>query len=345
MMTNLTRRSVLAGAAAALAGAALVPARAAGPLIDIHHHYFPPELLAAMNGWQAKNHLPPVGGRVGGWTPAASLADMDAAGTTTAILSLASMHGVWFDVPADTIPALARHCNDFAAATVRAHPGRFGFFATLPLPNVTAALAEIGYALDTLHADGIGLSTSYGNVWPGDPSFMPVWEELNRRKAMVVFHPSAPNCCSGLQPGIGESYVEYPTDSARAALSLLFGGALAKYRDVKWTLCHAGGILPVLAGRIDALSGADAARLKTLAPDGIDAEWKRLYYDTANAAYPGPMAALLDEVPVSHVLFGTDYPYVTSPANRKALESLRLPAGDLAAIQSGNANRLLGRPR
>ena len=53
----------------------------------------------------------------------------------------------------------------------------------MPLPDVDATLAEIAYAYDTLKADGVGLFTSYGDMWLGHPTFRPVMEELNRRKA------------------------------------------------------------------------------------------------------------------------------------------------------------------
>jgi predicted TIM-barrel fold metal-dependent hydrolase len=327
--------TMLLGGSGALAQSAAKPA----PLIDIHHHYFPPELLTAMNAWQSKRSLPPVPGTF--WTPEKSLADMDANGITTAILSLASPHGVWFETDPKAIPALARTCNEYAAKMMRDHPGRYGLFAAMPMPDVDASLKEIAYAMDTLHADGIGLPTSFGDVWPGDAKFAPFWTELNRRKAMVVFHPYAPNCCGGLQPGIAESTLEYPYDTARTFMSLLTSGTLVKYRDIRFTLCHGGGALPYLAGRIANLT--PRAGLDAIAPNGVDAEIKRMYYDTANAAYPPTMAALLKEVPLSQIMFGTDYPYVTGKQNLGPLESQGLAAADLTTIKSGNAVRMMPR--
>ena len=347
-----SRTTVLAGGAAVgtmlLGGAGAIAQTAAKPkprLIDIHHHFFPAELIATTNAYNAKHGSPPVGALFTGLSPEKSIAEMDANGISTSILSLASPKGIWFEADPKAIPALSRACNDAGAKIVRDHPGRFGLFASLPMPDVDASLKEVAYAFDTLHADGIGLPTSFGNRWPGDAAFDPLWVELNRRKAMVVFHPYAPNCCGDLQPGVAESDLEYPFDTARAFASLLFGGTLAKYRDVRFTLCHAGGPLPALSGRIATLSQNARVKLEAIAPDGIEAEVRRMYYDTANGASGPSMAALLKAVPVSQIMFGTDYPYVTGKQNVAPLEAYGLKADDLAAIERGNAMRMMPRLR
>jgi predicted TIM-barrel fold metal-dependent hydrolase len=333
--------TMLLPGAHALAQGAPAPKR----LIDVHHHFYSPELLSVMAAWQTKHNQPPLPPPIAGWTPEKSLAEMDATGIQTAILSVASMRGLWFEADPKSVPTLARSCNDYVAKVMRDHPGRFGLFATLPMPNVDESLKEVKYAFDTLHADGIGIPTSWGDRWPGDAAFEPLWVELNRRKAMVVFHPYAPNCCGMLQPSINESYLEYPYDTARTVLSLLFAGTLAKYRDVRWTLCHGGGALPYLAGRIETLEANSHAKLDVIAPNGIDAEIKRMYYDTANATFPVTMAALLKEIPISQLMFGSDYPYVTGKQNLGPLESQGLSASDIAAIESGNAMRQIPRLR
>lgn len=316
--------------------------------IDIHHHFYPPELVAVMNAWQAKHNLPGVPGLFTGLTAEKSLAEMDASGIATAVLSIASPHGVWFDADPKTIPELARACNEYAAKRIRDYPGRFGLLAAMPLPNIEASLKEVAYALDTLHADGIGIATSFGDRWPGQPEFEPFWAELNRRKAIVVFHPYAPNCCGSLQPlqpGIAESLIEYPYDTGRAFVSLLFSGTLLKYPDVRYTFCHGGGALPYLAGRIVNLANGTVKDVESVAPGGIEAMLKRMYYDTANATFPATMAALLREIPVSQIMFGTDYPYITGKQNIGPLDAYGLPAADFTAIARGNAMRMFPRLR
>ena len=312
-------------------------------LIDIHHHYYPGELMTVMQAWQAKHHQPPIGGPIAAWTPQRTLAEMDANGIQTSILSLASTHGVWFEADPKTIPALARTCNEYAAKMVRDYPGRFGLFAALPMPDVEASLKEVAYAFDTLHADGIGIPTSFGDKWPGDAAYEPLWAELNRRKAMVVFHPYAPDCCGLLQPNVPESYLEYPYDTGRTFLSLLFGGMLAKYKDVKWTFCHGGGTLPFLIGRITTLAHNTRVKLDVVAPDGIEAMLRAMYFDTANATYKPTFSALTAAIPISQIMFGTDYPYITGKQNLGPLLKDGLSPADLLAIESGNAKRLIPR--
>jgi predicted TIM-barrel fold metal-dependent hydrolase len=342
-----SRRDALAAFAGAAAGVALHGAAGAQTtdlrgLVDVHHHFYPPQLTAAANAMNAKHGAPPISGPDATWTPARTLEEMDASGISVAILSLSSFRGVWFEQPQANWAPLARACNEYAADLIREHPHRFGLFATLPMPDVDASLKEIPHALDTLHADGIGLPTSFGNRWPGDPAFAPVWDELNRRKAIVVFHPLAPACCTNLIPHVGDSYIEYPYDTGRAVLSLLFNGALAKYRDIRWTFCHGGGPVPVLAQRVATLVRG-RNDLSEIAPNGIVSELQRLYFDTANAAYAPSMAALLAFVPVSQIMFGTDYPYVPGKTNVDALVARNLPPATLAAIAHDNAARLIPR--
>jgi predicted TIM-barrel fold metal-dependent hydrolase len=237
---------------------------------------------------------------------------------------------------------MARLCNEYGAGMARDHKGRFGLFATLPMLDIEASLKEIEYALDVLKADGIGLQTNYGDKWPGDPVYKPVFEELNRRKAVVYFHPLVASCCGNLSVGTFPAVLEVPHDTTRAVASLLLSGSFARYRDIKWLFSHAGGTVPMLAGRMEFFFGFRPDKDK-FAPNGIEAEFRRLYYDTANATAPASMAALLALVPLSQIVFGTDYPYVPTAPQEAGLEKIRLKGANLKAIESGNALRLLPR--
>ncbi len=306
--------------------------------IDVHHHFYPPEFIDAVVEFSGGFNLPAVKA----WTPEASLDQMDRNGVSTAMLSLWSIPGVWMGADAAGMRRWARLVNDYAAEMQRDHPGRFGLFSALPMPDVDGSLAEIEYALDVLKADGVSMMTNFGDKWPGDPAYRPVFEELNRRQAAVYFHPVAPTCCAGtLVPGIQEAWAEVPFDTGRAVLSLLFSGAFAELSDIKWIFSHAGGTVPVIAQRTGALA-KHSPRLQEIAPHGIDHELTRLHYETANAYHAPNMAALLAYVPVSQVMFGTDYPYLTVGDNTEGLAKV-VSGADLEAIRCGNALRMFPR--
>jgi len=140
-------------------------------------------------------------GALSAWSTEQSVAEMDKSSIQTAILSV-SPPGIEFAGPAQA-RTLARIINDYGAKMRGDHPDRFGLFAALPLPDTEGSLREIEYGLDTLKADGIGLMTNYGDRWLGDASFAPVWEELNRRKAVVYTHPNTPTCCTNIKDEVG----------------------------------------------------------------------------------------------------------------------------------------------
>jgi 6-methylsalicylate decarboxylase len=342
--TPMRRRQFLAGLAAtglgAVPGGRIRAARAASPrgLIDVHSHIVPPFYL--------EQNRDRIAGSRGGeisrawleWTPQQSLDAMDAHGVATSMLSL-STPGVWFG-DAEEARSLARRVNDYSADLVGKYPGRFGKFAVIPLPDTEGSMREIEYALDTLKADGIALLTSYGDKWLGDPAYRAVLEELNRRKALVFVHPTAPNCCRALVPGIATLMSEVPQDTTRTIVSLLFSGTLTRLKDIRFIFCHAGGTMPVLAARMTHYAPKNIA---DVLPNGVDYELKRLYYDVAVSGYRPAIAALTGLVPMQQILFGSDFPYRKLGETADTLAQLGLSEADLAAIARGNALSLLPR--
>lgn len=315
------------------AAPALNLSRSAGR-IDIHHHASPPSWLAAVRG-----QIDPLATN---WTVQKSLADMDAAGVETAIVSITTPGVVLAGMDRAATRRLARECNEWQARLAADHRGRFGFFAALPMLDTEGALAEIAHALDTLRADGIGLLTSYGDKWLGDPQFFPIMEELNRRKVTVYTHPTTANCCGSLQtPVVPPVMIEFGTDTTRTIASILFNGNARRFRDIRWIFSHAGGTMPFLIERFvrhPTLVPSSAP----LFPEGVAAELRRFWYDTAQVANPAAMAALTKVVPSSQIVFGSDYPYRTGIDHVRGLRSVGLfdePA--LAMIERRTALALL----
>jgi 6-methylsalicylate decarboxylase len=337
---TVSRRNFVAGGVAALgygAAAAGVPAvaQARPHRIDVHHHISPPLWVEALK--RARLDTPPVNN----WTPQRSLDDMDKAGVATAITS-PPLPGMGFLQPTEAA-AVARASNEFAAKLAEDHKGRFGRFAHLPMPYVDETLKEIEYALDTLKVDGVALMTSYGDKYLGDAAFAPVMDELNRRKATVYTHPTDPACCSNNLAGFASIYIEFGTDTTRAIASLIFSHTAERCPDINFIFSHAGGTVTALSERFTVQMIANP-KYKEFTGDGVTAQLKRFYYDTAQAANPIAMASLTRLVAVSQIVFGTDYPYRTAAEHVSGLSGVFGP-DDLMKIERENALRLAPRWR
>jgi 6-methylsalicylate decarboxylase len=335
--TGPSRRAFVSGGAAVvglgLSGASSVRAQTpAKRRIDVHHHIIPPAQVEAL----IRNR----GGNPAKWSASMSLEDMDKAGVATSITSIQNP-GVWFGKVDEASRKLARECNEYAAKLEQDHPGRFRSFAVIPLPDTEGSLREIEYALDVLKAEGIALWTVYSGKYLGDPAFVPVFEELNRRKAVVYTHPTVPDCCNNLVKGVPVSSMEYNHDTTRTIASLVFGeGKTAlRFPDIKFIWSHSGGTLPYLTSRMEQV----AKPRKDEFPNGAVPVFRRFYYEVAQGNTPGMLAALFHMVPVSQVLFGSDFPYREAMEAVDGLANYKFSEADLRAIEYENALKMFPR--
>lgn len=303
--------------------------------IDVHHHPMPTHQIS-LGRRGARPDLKE-------WAPEASLADMDKNGVATSILSLP--HAIAAQ-PTDQSEARkqARSWNEFLTRQANDHKGRFGVFATLPILDIEGSLREVEYAFDTLHADGINLMTNIGDRWLGQPYYFPLFEELNRRKAVVYTHPIAPNCTENkLEPLVGNSIIEYAADTSRAIGCILFSGAAHRFKDIKWIFSHAGGTMPFLLERFTLAPVLGKKELAALVPDGVINYLKRFYYDTAQASHIYAMSSITKLVAITQLVYGTDFPYRNNEEHIKGLRQCGFSESDLRAIECENAQRLLPR--
>jgi len=337
--STVNRRDFVTGGVAALtfgafAASTSIPkaaAQAKPHRIDVHHHISPPTWIEAVK--KANRANPPMAN----WSAQKSLEDMDKAGVATVITSPTTPQVKFLDGADAT--RITREANEYAKKLGTDHPGRFRMFGMLPLPHVDASLKEIAYALDTLNADGICMLTSYGDKWLGHPDFAPVMDELHRRKAVVYTHPSTANCCVNLVADVQDSVVEFGTDTARTIASLVFSGTTRRCPDIKFIFSHGGGTLTSITERFT-LQPRINPKLSAWTPEAMLAELRRFHYDTAQAANPVIMAALTKLVPVSQIVYGTDYPYRTGEDHVKGLAAV-FSGDDLKAIDRENAVRLM----
>jgi predicted TIM-barrel fold metal-dependent hydrolase len=312
--------------------------------VDVHHHFFPP---------RAKDMYGPLPA-IQDYSPDRSLEEMDRAGIETAVLSLpASLGDNAAQMRLDAV-AFAREANEYAARAASEHDGRFRFFAFLPMPDLDATLLEIEYALDSLGASGVGLLTNYGNRWLGHTEFRPVFDELNRRQALVYAHPQDAPCCRGLVENSLPQTVEWNTNTSRAIWSLINDGQerpgttvpttsmATRYSDVRFAWSHAGGTLLGLVGRF--LGGERGPSIDLTSTPTVGSRLyhlRRFYYDTAGSTNAIQMPALASLVGASQIVFGSDFPFLSSEETVEALHASGLDSADLALIERDNALRAL----
>ena len=305
--------------------------------VDTHHHPYPPVYIAK-TGEVLKHTTHAFYERLTKWQPKQAIEAMDKSRIAVSVLSV-STPSVWLG-SAQASRTFARECNDAFAELQQDHKGRFGHFASLPLPDTDGCLREIEYVFDELHADGIALTTNYVDKYPGDDAFAAVFDELDRRKAVVYFHPTAASFAFNVIPNIPPPTIEFPFDTTRAIVSLLFGGTFHRCPDIRWIFSHGGGALAMIANRLAGLA-KNRPELNARVPHGVMHELSKLYVDVVGVTTPGALRAVLDIVPMSHLLFGTDFPFWAPEITIKGLAGLKLAAADLQAIERDNALKLL----
>lgn len=308
-------------------------------LIDVHHHFMSQAYLDAVGIDRAAS--PGSSGHVEPWSAQQSLEFMDMAGIAAAVISV-SAPGIDMGPPLAT-STLARQCNEQQARMTADHPKRFASLAILPLPHIELALSEIDHALGALKADGVVMMSNYGGEYIGSPKFWPVFEELDRRRAVAFCHPVAPENYRGF-PGVSLSTMEFPFDTARAIMSMLYHGTPEKFPNVKMIFSHAGGAMPYLAGRTAVLSQRN--KEFRLSGERLVPAMRSFYYDVTQSLSAPTIAALRALVPTDRLLFGSDCPFAKEPQVRAALaelDRLELPPAERQALERGNALRLFPR--
>lgn len=310
--------------------------------IDVHAHYltnrYRREVIEAGHG--KPDGMPALPQ----WSASQALEVMDENGIATAMLSISSP-GVYFGNPAKA-RLLARSVNDEGAQLVHDHPGRFGLFASLPLPDLDGALHEIEYALDVLKADGIVIETNQHGIYPGDARLDPIFAELDRRHAVLFIHPTSPQCtcCQPLTLGYPAPMIEFMFETSRAVANMMIQGTFDKFPNIRFIIPHAGATLPLLLERIVGFSGLLGEPLDA---EGVAAIVQRLHFDLAGFPVPHQLRALLEIANPDRLLYGSDWPFTPRDAVHKLAARLdRTPllgAGLREKVMRGNGVALFPR--
>ncbi|MGD9397923.1 MAG: amidohydrolase family protein [Candidatus Thorarchaeota archaeon] len=280
--------------------------------IDLHHHLIPDFYVKDL----AKRGITELSGvPIPTYNPEECLKDMDKVGIDKAILS----------IPASGLhiknngffTGLAKKTNAYLAEMIRKHPARFGALASIPLPNIDAAFAELDYAMDELHLDGVVLLSNSDGMYLGDPELEEFFAELNRRKAVVFVHPDDPPFADMRKPDVPVVHIEWPFDTTRAVANMVYGGVLDRNPNIRFILPHGGGAVPYLAWRISILEYRQRDKVKKLrslydlilrkqGPATGLRLLKNMYYDTTAVTAPSSLRTLKELLDPSHIVLGTD---------------------------------------
>jgi len=262
----------------------------------------------------------------------------------------------------DLSPGFARVANDGMAEMVRSYPDQFpAFVASLPMNNVTAAIAEMDRAINELGARGIQIISSVAGRPLDDPEFYPVFERATLHHDVPVWmHPARPASRADY-PGESKSKYEiwqvlgWPFETSVAMARMVFSGLLQKLPTLRIITHHCGGMIPYFAGRAETLcaqlgsrsaDGDDADVLKRLEKPPI--EYFRMFYgDTVLGGASAPLACGLAFFGADRVVFASDCPFDPEGGPMfiregiASIEALGLSEEDKGKIYLGNALRLL----
>ncbi|MEZ5657108.1 MAG: amidohydrolase family protein [Burkholderiaceae bacterium] len=300
--------------------------------IDTHHHVVPP----FYRDWLIARGMDAGGLPMPTWAESDALQLMDMQHVRTAILSV-STPGVHLGDDGEA-REMARRVNEFAAELKQRRPERFGFFATLTLPDVEGAIAEAAYALEKLGADGVVLLANVQGMYLGCAKWMPLMEALDARAARVFVHPSTLPCEP--VPGIPPFAADFLLDTTRAALNLAKSGALERFPNLRIILSHAGGFVPFAAERMARICSEDGGI------DGGLARLRRFYFDTALSSSPYALPSLLAFADPKRITYGSDWPYANTKRSchfSQLLDAYELEPSLRDAIHRGNAQALFPR--
>ncbi|KAI4121176.1 MAG: hypothetical protein LQ338_006524 [Usnochroma carphineum] len=324
--------------------------------IDTHCHFVPDfyrEILIE-TGHEHVDGMPAIPP----WDAEEHLAFMSRASISKSIISISSP-GVSPGPFDEELPVnLAQQCNDVAADLKKSHPDKFGFWASLPLPNVNASLEELKRALDELDADGIGLLTNYHGHYLGSKEFDPVFAELNSRRATVFVHPSTP-CIAAhnlqrmtaahgpfhpidatpLSDQYPQPMFEFLFDSTRAVLNLFLTGTMAKFPNIRYIIAHAGAALPPLIERNTRFNELIGLEVELTSQTVKDTFAKQFFFDIAGFPFPDQIHGLLRYVDASRLLYGSDYPFTPEQSASELQKEAEEGMKDLWPGEDGEEKR------
>ena len=254
------------------------------------------------------------------WSAESHLQVMDEAGIETSVLTLPAPHPYWGDI--EETKREVRRLNEETATLCRQN-SRFRFCATLPLPDVDAAIAEARYALDTLGAVGVKLATNVYGQYLGDSVLDPLMQFLSERQAVVILHPHKPSPVNAdVMQQTPLAMQEYLSETTRAVCNMLSRNVLARYPDMRVIVPHAGAYLPIAIPRMRSLYPV-MKQNGLVGEIDFEANIASLWFDLAGSPSEETVQALLTLTTRDHLLYGSDYPYVAPQVIKNNMERMK----------------------
>jgi 6-methylsalicylate decarboxylase len=310
--------------------------------IDVHAHLWTDDYLDLVTGF-GKGDTGTQRGRGAGTGQAEiekRFQTMDAAGVDLQVLSV-SPQFPQFENKEHAVAA-ARKANDMYASAVRRWPKRFAAFAAMPLPHVEESLKEIDRAVGQLGMLGVALPTDVLGRSIADPAFMPLYEELNRRRTTAFIHPSGN---AALSPLIAKNHATWmigaPVEDTVAVTNLITAGIPSRFPKLKVITAHVGGALPMLLDRMDSITTWEYARI----PEKPSAAARRMWYDTVNYGDVLSLRLAVEKLGPGRLVLGSDFPYEAGSAYQLCVDYIRragLKPDEVDSILSRTASGLLG---
>jgi predicted TIM-barrel fold metal-dependent hydrolase len=343
-------RSPLAGVAQAASdskGTDILAKVSGGRRIDVHQHAILPEYVKALErSGIVESGLEGYHRKATVFTPTSIVQVASELGMEHVVLISFSRSGIHHGND-ENARYLTQVTNDAMAKLVSGTSKQFGFYGILPLPDMSGALKQMEYALDTLHADGLAFESNQNCVYIGDNAYEELYAEMNRRSVVAMIHPVRAPYSWRLNPGA--DIPEFLFDTTRAAITLMYNGVIVRYPNIKWILAHAGGTLPYVSERMAVLRGEgnSGEEFAKRVPGGYTASMKEFYYDVAIAGSEAVIGSLTAIIDPSHIVYGSDWPYVKKEIiAEQVINFTQMPqfSGDrLEAMERKNSLRLFKR--
>jgi aminocarboxymuconate-semialdehyde decarboxylase len=322
--------------------------------LDLHTHYYPPAFFDTIRATPSefsfgqdptgRTIITYRGARFFGVTAPMTdvgrrLEDMDRVGIEVEVVSL-STPNVFFAEGKAQAP-VARMVNDAYAALAAEHPRRFKGFASIPMDEPDAALAELHRAIDVLKLNGVILLSNIRGRALTAPVYRPFFEEANRMRLCIFLHPMLPLNAEPFAEYVLGPLVGFPFDTTLAVARMCFDGLLRDFPDIRWIVGHLGGAIPYLMERLDN-GWRDFAECRVKIDQLPSTYLKRLYYDTVTFS-PYTLNMVRDLVGTGHMVMGSDYPHMLGSIDRavSSIEGLTVPQEEKERIFSGTALSIL----